>query len=365
MAAYAAIAANLYAASNGRAVRSQDSKNSYLFRGLLFITVVPILVTLIAQSIVAAHSPGANWESELAVCATITLAVTLICIILNIARHRTLKVFGQIKSALTPFKAKREKRALRKLNSTNLFTFFGLCAVVGYGIRLWILGSSKEVHLNHADPTKITARDTAVLMAMSFLEIIFVGVAAAQAADLFNVSEVKDTSPFWNEMKTTVAKTKTLQAGTLDRQFSSRLGTDMSAGSRMTTSGDNQSGPHPATNRATIEREKKALEEEAEWMKGILQLSEEQAYWWKHLKTMTLKEFTTFPNPISEAEIRIWLAVMMFVCALGPVLDIYAGSPVLYWVVTYQLVTRALFGIRLGRFFCRTLKRHFRLTQST
>ncbi|KNC97156.1 uncharacterized protein SPPG_07546 [Spizellomyces punctatus DAOM BR117] len=341
--AYAAISRSLILASNTDAAASTSKVD--VFKVLSVVTTGPILLAMIAQVVVAARAPHRNWELEVLVCAAIAMAFVIEAFILNLARSRVQSRLNKVKAFLSPMQARREKRMLRKLNYLTMFTIFGVFLMGGYAVHLWVL---HKVNLDDPASGNVEVRDSAIVMAMGFLELLFAGVSAATAADLFDVTELKPSSPFYKLVTATASRAGVLVShqGTIkgsQEQKESRPSSSV-RGAQLEAAPASQASQLSQVSAANEQRE---LDLEREWRTGLLQTAEDQALWWKKLNTLTWKEFTTFPNPISEAEIRIWIFIMAFICALSPVLDIFAGSPVFYWFILYELIVRTLFGIRL------------------
>lgn len=107
----------------------------------------------------------------------------------------------------------------------------------------------------------------------------------------------------------------------------------------------------PTSSARQAEAELAALESDLSFTRTMVQTAESQTLWWKHWRSMTWKEFTTFPNPVNESEVRIWIFWAFLGCLAGVLLDIYCGSPVMYWVTMGLAFLRATFGFRLGNVF--------------
>ncbi|KAJ3183964.1 hypothetical protein HDU85_001815 [Gaertneriomyces sp. JEL0708] len=318
---------------------------SRLFMQVATVTILPIVGALFAQCLVAGLATGYNWQLELIVIVAVTWGFGVQCVVLNTARFKIYKYLNAIKPFMMPIQQAKERRMMRKLNSLRLFTYLGILNMGASAVRLWVL-SAKRVSLNHPISATITKNDTVIIISMGFIELLFVGFSAAAAADLFQVGHFTATSPFKKQLQMTNEKMVGIAQGGVAVCGMAQAITGAHA-SDKSSSGAAQSFPKAPGTASAIEGELRIIQENEEWIRSMVQTAEEQAMWWKRLGTITLKEFMTFPNPISEAEIRIWMFCVCIICCVAVPMDIYYGSPVLYWVTFYLVFTRSLFGVRL------------------
>ncbi|KND00531.1 uncharacterized protein SPPG_04841 [Spizellomyces punctatus DAOM BR117] len=343
LASYGAIAAKLYATISTE--RSHSLFGSCRF--LAALTGTPMILALIAQCVIAAHLPRLIYQLEVLLCGTMTMAFIINCVILNIARRRTAMHFQNAKARMTPLQDRRQTVMLRKLNLLYLFTISGSLTCAGFVVRL-IVFSPAEIDFNFPK-RPVQVWHAAVMTGIGILEMVFLGISAATAADLFEVSDFTATSPFLRTSNHTGSATPVQVTVSVPAV---RVG-PLSSTASLTNSVNRESTLGSPTDPAAkpfneiAQREYRLIEEDEAWTRLCIQTAEEQAMWWKNWRSMTWKEFTTFPNPINEAEVRIWITWAFIGCTLGPIVDIYWNSPAAYWTIMTLAFLRAMFGFRL------------------
>lgn len=153
---------------------------------MILLTGLPLTSGLIAQAIFYAYVPSVTFTLQLIVDALLTIVFIIDCLILNIARRRTRRHFRSAmnKALLSPMQERKQRTMLKKLDLLFLFTGVGTLACVGFVVRLIVygptqleLGSEKKVDV---DLTKVW-----VVLVVGVVEMLFLGISAATAADLF------------------------------------------------------------------------------------------------------------------------------------------------------------------------------------